>query len=451
MMRVGVRISDRLEVCMKRLTDHLIVISFDCLASTDFPILQDLPHFRDFIDNGSYCRNVKSIYPSLTYPCHTTIVTGNYPNRHGVINNTFLQPGATSPDWYWHRKHIQSTTLYDEAKKAGLTTAALLWPVTAQANIDYNMPEIFANRPWHHQIPVSLRNGSPLFQIICNAKFGRLRNGLQQPALDDFVLESTVYTIKKKKPNLLLVHFVDLDSMRHYHGFSSRQAHDALSRHNQRLGRIVDALKEAGIYEHSTIVLLGDHSQLDHSRAINLNVLLKKQKFIEVNEKGRVINWKAYCKSCDGSAYIYIKDERDLETKKAVFDLCSNLAKDENYGIEQVYTGKEAEALGADNHCFLMLEAKRGFYFTEYLTGELLETITKKDVEEKRFTLASHGYSPEKPQYGTVFIAKGNGIRDRVEVPEMELIDEGPTLARILGLRFDGVDGRVINEMLNLN
>lgn len=120
-------------------------------------------------------------------------------------------------------------------------------------------------------------------------------------------------------------------------------------------------------------------------------------------------------------------------------------------GIEQVYTGKEADALGADNHCFLMLEAKRGFYFTEYLTGELLETITKKDVEQKRFTLASHGYSPEKPQYGTVFIAKGNGIRDRVEVPKMELIDEGPTLARILGLRFDGVDGRVINEMLNLN
>ena len=221
-----------------------------------------LPNFQELFENGSYCKQVETIYPSVTYPCHATIVTGNFPKRHGIINNTFLQPGNPSPDWYWHRHHIKGTTLYDEAKKAKLTTAALLWPVTAKANIDYNMPEIFANRAWHHQIPVSLRNGSPLFQLEMNRRFGHIRKGLKQPELDDFVLESTVHTIKTKKPNLLLVHFTDLDTKRHYHGFSSDEAKSAIRRHDVRLGRIMQALKESGIYHNSTIIALGDHSAL---------------------------------------------------------------------------------------------------------------------------------------------------------------------------------------------
>ncbi|MFP3367009.1 alkaline phosphatase family protein, partial [Pseudoalteromonas sp. SIMBA_148] len=85
-------------------------------------------HFRELLGRGSYCKQVETIYPSVTYPCHATIVTGKYPNRHGVVNNTLLQPGRDSPDWHWYRKSIRGTTLYDEAKKAGMTTAALLWP-----------------------------------------------------------------------------------------------------------------------------------------------------------------------------------------------------------------------------------------------------------------------------------------------------------------------------------
>jgi predicted AlkP superfamily pyrophosphatase or phosphodiesterase len=197
---------------MTRLTDHLIIISFDCLSSLDFPMLKTLPNFQSILNTGTLVQEVKSIYPSVTYPCHATIVTGNYPNRHGVINNTLLQPGRNSPDWNWFRECIKGTTLYDEVKKANMTTAALLWPVTANADIDYNMPEIFANRPWHNQILVSLMSGSPRFQWGLNRRYGHIRKGLNQPELDDFVLESTVDTIKTKKPNLLMVHFTDLDT-----------------------------------------------------------------------------------------------------------------------------------------------------------------------------------------------------------------------------------------------
>lgn len=435
---------------MNRLTEHLIVISFDCLSSLDLPFLETLPHFKTILQNGALIQNVKSIYPSVTYPCHATIVTGNYPNRHGVINNTLLQPGRPSPDWNWFRHSIKGTTLYDEVKKANMTTAALLWPVTGKADIDYNMPEIFPNRWWQNQILVSLLSGSPMFQMDLNHRFGHIRNGLNQPELDDFVLESTVYTIKEKKPNLLLVHFCDLDTQRHDHGFSSKEANSAIHRHNERLGRIIGALNEARISKNATIVILGDHSALDESNAIKLNVLFRQQNLIETNDKGKIIQWRAYCMSCDGSAYIYLKNKNDVTTYEEVKTLLHSLSSDSHSGIEAVLTGEQAEAKGADGNCAFMIEAKEGYYFLEDILGEYIKTITEKDMRtDKKYTAATHGYSPEKDHYSTILIAAGKGIW-KTTIPSIRLIDEGPTFARLLGVSLGNTDGRIIEEILTI-
>ena len=435
---------------MNRLTDHLIIISFDCLSALDFPQLKELPNFQAILKNGAFVENVKSIYPSVTYPCHATIVTGNYPNRHGVINNTLLQPGRRSPDWNWFRDCIHGTTLYDEVKKANMTTAALLWPVTAKAKIDYNMPEIFANRPWHNQILVSLMSGSPRFQWDLNRRYGHIRKGLNQPELDDFVLESTVDTIKTKKPNLLMVHFTDLDTQRHYHGFSSDEAMAAIDRHNHRLGKIIDALKESGIEENSTVVVLGDHSALDENKAINLNVLFHQKGLITSNGKGKIINWKAYCKSCDGSAYIYMKDKHDQATIHEVKQLIDSLLTNPKNGIETALTGEQASERGADGTCAFMLEAGKGYFFLEDFEGEFIKSITKEDViADHKYTLACHGYSPEKENYGTIFMASGKGIQ-AVTLPSIRLIDEGPTFARLLGVNLGETDGRIVEEILKI-
>ena len=125
---------------------RLIVLSLDALGSTDFEMFSQLPNFKKFIDHAAFCRQVRSVYPSLTYPAHTTIVTGRPPAEHGIVNNILIQPERSSPDWFWQRKYIQGTTLYDEALKKGMQVAALLWPVTAKSDITWNLPEIFANQ-----------------------------------------------------------------------------------------------------------------------------------------------------------------------------------------------------------------------------------------------------------------------------------------------------------------
>jgi len=433
---------------MKRLTNHLIVISFDCLSSLDIPFLEELPNFRKLMDGAAICRQVDTIYPSVTYSCHTSIITGNYPNRHGITTNTLLQPGKVSPDWYWHRRHIKGTTLYDQAKSAGMKTTALLWPVTARANIHYHIPEIFANRPWHSQVAVSLVNGSMLYTIDMNRRFGNLRKGIQQPWLDDFVTASAVHTIKSQKPDLMLIHLVDLDSQRHGHGFDSTEAQAALRRHDERLGDIMNALEESGIADQSTIIALGDHSSLDVSKVVKVNVLLKESGLIQLNEKGKVKSWKAFCKSNDGSAYIYLKDPKDKHSKEKIQALLHSLVKNPDNGIERVLLGREAGELGADNESAFMLEARVGFYFTEEMDGEAIVTIAKEQIEAGKYTKAVHGYSPDKSDYQTVFIAKGKGVIPNKEIPTMCLVDEGPTFAKMLGLDLGKTDGRILHEIL---
>lgn len=434
---------------MNKKTKYLYVISFDGLSTLDFEYIKTLDNFKSFLNNASYCKEVYSVYPTLTYPAHASIVTGKYPKNHGIINNTLLQPNRERPDWYWQRKYIKGETLYDLAIDSGMTVAALLWPVTAKSRIQYNLPEIFANRPWQNQIMVSLLNGSPIYQYVLNKKFGHLRDGLKQPNLDNFTHQSLLYTIKNKKTDITLAHYTDLDTIRHHYGFYSNEAIEALKRHDIRLGEMIKTIKETGTYEDSTIILLGDHSSLDEDTVINLNVLLKRNKLITVNNKGKITDYKAITKTCDGSCYLYLKDKNNIELINDIKKLIEDFNA-ETQCIEGIFSQEEAIELGADPACSMMFEAKKGFYFLDNTEGDVIKVITPKDVGTvPDVTLSTHGYSPFKKDYTTVFIASGKGIKKNIEIPKINLIDEAPTLAKLIGVEFKETDGRVLEEILN--
>lgn len=436
---------------MRRMTKFLFVISFDGLSTLDFDYLAQLPNFHKFLSKASFSKKVYSVYPTLTYPAHATIVTGKYPKNHGIINNTLLQPTRSSPDWFWQRKFIRGETFYDLAIKKGMKVAALLWPVTAHSKIQYNMPEIVANRPWENQILVSLFNGSPHYQFNLNQKFGHLRKGLHQPELDHFVHQSLLYTVREYKPDITLVHYTDLDSMRHYHGFHSKEAFDALERHDKRLGELIQTLEELEIYNDSTVVLLGDHSSLDEDKIVQPNVFLREKGYIKVNSKGWIIDYQAIAKSCDGSSYIYLKNERDKRNKQFIQKLYTHLEEFSTYtnACEAIYSNAEVIRLGADPNSIFMLEANRGYLFTDDVEGEWIHKIQPDEVGVlQHHTKAAHGYSPYKKDYTTVFMASGRGIKENVVIEEMNLVDEGPTLAKLLGINLRQTDGRILSELL---
>ena len=430
---------------------YLIVISFDAVSSEDIDKLEKLDNFKYLMDNGSVIKNVESVYPTLTYPAHATIMTGMYPKNHGIINNTLNKFSDINPDWYWYRKYVKTKTLYDLASEKGLTTAALLWPVAGRSSINYNLAEIFAPKPWQNQLVMSALAGSLKYQLDLNKRFGHLRNGLSQPALDNFVHESVKYTIDKYKPNLLLIHYTDVDTNRHYHGYNSKEANDALLRHDKRLGEIIKALKEANIFEESTIVALGDHSALDGNYMIRLNSLFRENGLLEVNKKGIITSYKAVAKNCDGSSYVYLKDKNDTDTYKKVRELLENLKNSKESPIEFILNSKEAEDEGADPNCSFMVEGNLNYYFVDETLGKVIEKVKESEVGKvPHRTKATHGYHPKKPNYNTFFMAFGKGIKKGVKIDGGKLINHGPTLAKILGVDLGKTDGEAEERILDM-
>ena len=416
----------------------MIILSFDAVGTEDLPYLKTLPHFSRFWREGAMCEKVKSVYPSLTYPAHTTIVTGRYPSGHGVVNNIRFQPKRVSPDWFWQRKYIRGETLYDAVRKNGGKTAALLWPVTGRGKIRYNLPEVFPNRKWQNQIMVSAWNGSLKYELELEKRFGSLRKGIRQPELDHFVQASLLYTVERYRPDLTLVHFTDVDTNRHLYGVDSREAKEALHRHDGRLGALLDLLDQMGWGERANVVILGDHYQKNVEQAVCPNYFFRKHNWIEI-KNGRIHKWKVLAWECDGSCYIYVKDKN---LTGQVMEVLQQMVR--QHLCLRIYRGKEAAAMGADPDCTFMLEGVKGTYF---------QNGWKKPVctEKAKLQKATHGYHPDGEGYTTFFGGKGPDFKRGGWEETMDLIDEGPTLAAALKVRLDSADGIARKKLLSIS
>ena len=417
------------------------IISLDNLAGDD-PIWER-PAFRWYRERAAYCQHVDGVYPTVTYPSHATIVTGRYPINHGVINNTKFQPHRLGQeDWYWQVRYIKGKTLFDLAHEQRQTIAAYLWSVSAgNRKVKYNMPEIFSNRKWDNQIFTSLRNGSKLFQLEAFLRHGKEMDGIRQPALDDFMHHVVLDTFAEKRPEVQFIHYVDLDWTRHMYGHSSPEAMAALDRHDRRLQEIFDLVEKMGLMEQTHFIILGDHSSLDEHTAVYLNVLFRRQNLLHLKENGTVKDWRVISHTCDGSAYIHVADPAKIPQTRALLEAFS--AAHDNC-IEAIYSGEEAKDMGA-GPCSLMVEAARGYYFLDEADiDETMHKIQPEDIDNMpHITWSTHGYSPLKKDYQTFFSMMGPKVRPgEVEGP-MKLVDDGPTIAHLMGGTLPDADGMV--------
>ncbi|AAK78457.1 putative AlkP superfamily pyrophosphatase or phosphodiesterase [Clostridium acetobutylicum] len=433
---------------MKAKAKHLIVISIDALNAKDFDFIKELPNFSNIINNGSYVREVTGVYPSVTYPSHTSIITGTYPEKHGIFNNEKMQIGVKTQEWYWQKKYIKVPTLVDIALEHGMKVGNVFWPVMGGAKIHYNCPEVWSVKPYTNQVIASLVNGTPLFLLKLILKFGTTLKGAEQPNLDDFLCKSVCYMVENKKPNLTLLHLNEIDHARHKFGFASEDVYEGLKREDRRLGEIIEASKRAGIYDETAFIVLGDHGFSDVDYKICINTAFVKKGLIHLDRKGKIVNCKVYANYCDGSNQIKVMDPQNIdEVSKLLFDM-----KDSGrYGIKEIYTKEEAAKKNIRGDFDFMLEAEDGYYFDNGWNEKDVIVKIKKSrsrAHEEGYFAATHGYDPLKEGYRTFFAAFGCGIKKGVTIENANLVDEGPTMAAILGLEMKNVDGIVLNDIL---
>ena len=426
---------------------YLIVISYDAFSKDNWDTASKKQNLAKLITNGAWTNRVKSVYPTLTYVIHSSYVTGMYPKTHKVYHNNPLQPFVPEKDqdWHWFKGDIDSPTVYEAARQANLTTAGILWPVTGRAQaIKYNIPEIRAVRGENQAYKV-LVNGSPLYSIAMELKYGKHRKGIEQPFLDDFTTLCAVDTIKRKLPNLLLMHLIELDDTKHLYGTKGPHIEDAIERIDRRIGDIMQAVKDRGIEHKTTYLIVGDHGQLDVRYKINLNTLFKEHGLIYDKEDPNYgqppKDWRAYVQSAGGAAYVHFRPD-DPEAREIAMRLIHEFAEDETNGIEAIYDRAKLKALHVEDRFDFMLEAKEGYAFEDNDEGELIV-----DLHAQGKVYATHGYSPEKPNYTSNLIISGPRIKKGFHIGEACVIDIAPTIASILDIPFNNCDGRALKEI----
>ncbi len=429
----------------KKDRQRLIMVSLDATGRRDMEFMKTLPNFKRFIDEGAFCDNVSSVYPSLTYPAHSAIVSGKMPNHHRIVNNTKFQPSRHNPDWLYKEKYINGKTIVDIAKEKGMTVATFLWPVMGGAKVDFNIPEVLVTRKFQTQVTACLANGTPGFLLDVNKRFGHIRHGVSQPDLDDFLMECVKYTIEKHDPDMIMIHLTDVDTNRHNHGVYHEEVTNALKRHDKRLGELEEYLAKTRPMDKTTFIVLGDHCQIDTHTIVYPNKIFLDKGFLTV-KNGKINSYKAIAKDADGSCYIYLNP--DFACNEAFLqeltDTLNDMKNNEKLGIEDIFTCEEAKEMGADEECFCMLEGKDGFYFQNEF-----EVVTEPVNDSKNLRMfATHGYLPTKEGNKTFFAAKGYKIKKGVYKDHMNLWDEGPTIAKILGGHLPGVDGTAVSEFL---
>jgi predicted AlkP superfamily pyrophosphatase or phosphodiesterase len=428
---------------MNHFSRYLVIISIDALNSQDYEYIKTLPNFSTFFKEGSVIKEVESIYPTVTYTCHTSIITGTYPNKHKIFCNEKINPNnPLNQEWYWYEKDIKVPTLFDYVKKEGLTSASVLWPVMAGGPVDYNCPEIWSVSGESYMKLYWKYASRNILPTIFKHSF-KLK-GKQQPYLDNFIEGISKDILRRKKPNLTCIHFIGLDKTRHIYGLHTDESLKALKLIDGRIGNIINIIKKLGIYENTTFVLLGDHGTNDYHNVIEINSLFKKEDLINVDSKNNITTWEAYSSSCGGSVQIHISDTVNIATKEKIKSVLNDFVNT-NDCINKIYTKEKVQKLyNLDGDFEYMLEAKDGYIFRNSISDDIIKQSHNIDNNKK----GDHGFEPIHKNMKTILLAKGNKIKGNIEIEKASLVDEGPTFAKILDIDMLKVDGKVITDIL---
>ena len=394
---------------------RLCMISLDAVAKPDADRLLSLPALSALAEGGVFSDHVQTVYPTLTYPIHASLLTGCYPDTHGVAHNQPFQPD-TPPRmraWYWSIGDIKVRTLHQAAKEKGMDVASILWPVTGKNPfVRRNFPEVLP-LPGESAVVKMLQYASPVWILRMEALYGKTRKSIKQPDLDDYaaLLCEKLYE-SRRPPEALTVHLVDCDAMRHKYGADSPEARAAMERLDARVGRIVEAVKKAGLLEETLFCVVSDHGQQDAPKGILLDRELQAA-------------CDARAQSLGMGAYIF---GSDLDKARQVLE-----ANREAWGVAHIFGEQELRALRAPADVHLAVDAMPGHCF----------------IDQPEETRGEHGFSLDCPQAHTLLWLKGPGIKRGQRLSEANLVDIAPTLAKALNLSLPQAEGKILNAVFD--
>ena len=431
---------------------HVVVISIDGFAASlvDDPKVP-LPTIRRLAREGCVVEGGMTVSdPSVTWPNHTTLLTGMKPGRHGVLANGVLVRGGpgmpvridSNRD---QRDLVKVPTVADVAHDAGLRTAEINWPCTRNSkSFDDQFPDV----------PNALEYTTPRLRteliemgFLQDETYASFRK-LSVVGLDYVWTEAACHLIRERKPHLMLVHLLNNDATHHRRGAQTQDGYTANAYADMCVARILTAIDDAGIREHTTIILVADHGFTLTPKAIRPNVLLRKEDLLTV-DGGKVTQARVHVIPEGGVGYVYCTNPetaaQDSASARKMFvgqeGVADFLLPDRFHEVGFPHPREYAQVPDA------ILVAKDGYAVSGSVTGDTLVAT----YQEARTALGSHGFLSKLTKMNAMCILSGADIRRGQKLHGVDNTSVAPTIAKLLGLKYPYADGKPLTKALSIS
>lgn len=430
-------------------SDRIVVlISVDGLAHYYFDDPKaEMPTIRQLAAEGVRAEKMKCSMPTVTWPNHTTLVTGVNPAKHGVIGNNYFDRAKGEsvpliPDPLFDKEEIvKSPTIYDVAKAGGLKTAAIIWPASRGAKtLDWTVPDVFSDALFQGKASKGLIEEFKARGIPADKQEEWCKTGKGEDR-DRMYVQMLNHVIRTHRPNVALLHLVEVDHVEHAKGPQTPEAYAAVKFADERVREVWEELKKS-FPGKATLIVASDHGFFGYQRQIQPNVVLRNEGLLTA-EGSKITGGAARSLGQGGAAFVYVLDPANREA--TIEKIAGKFRSVE--GVDLVITPQDfpnygmADPLKNAQMADLVLSAKEGYSFSDSLGGNLV-------VTPKAETKGTHGYDPNQLGLHATFVAWGAGIQAGAKLGTINNLDVAPTMAELLGLKMPGTDGQILRAIL---
>jgi predicted AlkP superfamily pyrophosphatase or phosphodiesterase len=395
-----------------------------------------VPNLRAFMVDGAYAQGVRGVLPTLTYPSHTTLLTGASPAKHGIFDNTTFDPKLRNQrGWYWYAEDIKVPTLWDAAAAANIKTANIYWPVSVGAKITYNLPQIW-RAGTDDDLKLQRALSTPGLEQELTAELGRYPGGMEETVAEDEIrARFAIRMLEKKHPGFFTVYLTGLDTEEHASGPFSPKSNQTLERLDAVVGSLRAAAEKAAPGR-ATVCVVSDHGFAAIEHDVNLYAAFREAGLFSVDKDNNVTDWKATLWPAGGSAAVMLADPKDEQLRARVKALLDKLASEPANGIDRIWSQEEvSQGRGFPSAAFLV-SLKTGY---EMAYSFSMPLITKPS------NLGMHGYVPERAEMRSSFFIVGPQIPAGKSLGEIDMRQIAPTLAKVLHIQLAGAEMRPLS------
>ncbi len=362
----------------------MILLSLDGTRH-DYPERTETPALDRIERDGVRANVLIPVAPANTFPNHVSLATGTYPDRHGIVGNSFIDTERgrfhKSNDASW----IAAEPIWVAAERQGVRAAAFFW---VGSETDWNgTGASYRRAPFDSAIPES-------------AKVDQILEWLALP--------------QAERPRLILSWWHGCDSRAHKRGPDHPSVESQLRAQDAELGRLLSELDRRAAWAHTTLLVVSDHGMSAVSRPVDPVARLE--------EKGV----KAKLIRAGGTGFVWLDEPERREEALAILRGIEGVRA---WPSESLPEGLRFHYPNRSGHIIVMVDAPGVFAYARAFNRALI--AMGRLAGAKR---GMHGFAPEHPEMHAIFYAMGRGVTAGLRIDRVRAIDVAPTVSRLLGI-----------------